>query len=389
MTTPNKLDAVADITRDILLATEENLRTIPVIGLVKNTPLAKINNQLNSVRDTMLKQTHNLIGEIGTVLNVSVDELQVETTKNIVGLTNEFRLKNVDSLRKDLFRATQNGINKQPKIVTKSGRKFDYKAYMEMNIRTTLAHELKDLQLEYGGEAGVVFYLCNVFEDSADDHAPFQGKYYYDERFKTFGYNKETISEITKVIRDKKIAPLQYVQNNKPFLGTRPNCRHTFSPVSLEQVIKIAPTKLSKDLGTTTGTYKDAKYVNTQKLRSIELAVRNYRYKYEINKTLRDSTIDVNLKEQFNKVAQRNRKLATKWRERRKALVKKHDYLKADIRREDRNIILNDLGVTYRKDVLVVYNTLEYKKATLSTEDFEKYLTSESNRLEFDIRSLL
>ena len=51
------------------------------------------------------------------------------------------------------------------------------------------------------------------------------------------------------------------------FLGTRPNCRHTFTPVSLEQVVKIPPKKLSGELGTTTGVYKDAKYTNTQKIK--------------------------------------------------------------------------------------------------------------------------
>ena len=86
---------------------------------------------------------------------------------------------------------------------------------MEMNIRTTIAHELTEMQLETG--SWCIFYLCNIFEDAADDHAPFQGKYYYDERFKTFGYDKETLTAITKAIRDKKIMPLQYVQKNKPF----------------------------------------------------------------------------------------------------------------------------------------------------------------------------
>ena len=385
----DKIDAISDIMRDILDATDENLRTIPLIGLVRETPLAVVNKRLNTARDNLIKKNTEILGDIGTALNIDTKGLQKEVTKNITSATSQFRLKNVDSLKKDLFRATQEGIEKQPKVITKSGRKYDYKSYMEMNIRTTIAHELTEMQLETGGDAGVIFYLCNIFEDAADDHAPFQGKYYYDERFKQFGYDKETLTAITKAIRDKKIMPLQYVQKNKPFLGTRPNCRHTFTPVSLEQVVKIPPKKLSGELGTTTGVYKDAKYTNTQKLRGVERTIRDYDYKYKINKELRDNAKDPKLKEQFNKVAQHNRKLATKWRKRRVDLVEKHDYLKTDTRREKRSVVLNDLGLKYNSDIILVFNELEYKRATLTRVEFEKWLKNESERLEFDFLSLI
>ena len=199
------------------------------------------------------------------------------------------------------------------KIITKSGRKWGYKEYMEMNVRTTLAHELGEMQLKFGGDAGVVFYLCNSFEDSADDHAEFQGRYYYDMRYKTFGYDDETVKKITNVIRERKILPMQFVRENKPYLTTRPNCRHTFTPVSLEQVINITPKKLTSELKLSTGTYKDINYVATQSLRSIELNMRNYDYKVKINNKLAIVAREPELKTKFKNVAQHNKKLLSKW----------------------------------------------------------------------------
>ena len=53
----DKIDAISDIMRDILDATDENLRTIPLIGLVRETPLAVVNKRLNTARDNLIKKT--------------------------------------------------------------------------------------------------------------------------------------------------------------------------------------------------------------------------------------------------------------------------------------------------------------------------------------------
>ena len=133
--------------RDIMLETEEDLRSIPLIAMVKDTPLAKVNREMEFVKEAAIKDTVKVLGDMGQALGISTEGLQKDATKNIKHLRQEFRLKSSDSMRKDLYKATQEGINKQPKVITKSGRKWGYKEYMEMNIRTTLAHELRDMQL--------------------------------------------------------------------------------------------------------------------------------------------------------------------------------------------------------------------------------------------------
>ena len=83
-------------------------------------------------------------------------------------------------LKEAIFKQTQEGIDKGIKIRTKRGN-MGYKEYMEMAVRTTIQNEIGEQQLKFNVDAKVVFYISNVFQDSADDHADYQGKYYYDE----------------------------------------------------------------------------------------------------------------------------------------------------------------------------------------------------------------
>ena len=68
----------------------------------------------------------------------------------------------------------------------KNGARVGYKEYMEMNVRTTLQQNIGEKQLELGKEANVVFYICNTYADCADDHADYQGKIYYDDRYGSY-----------------------------------------------------------------------------------------------------------------------------------------------------------------------------------------------------------
>lgn len=365
----DKIDILADIMRDIFTATEDNLRSIPLVGMVRGTSLGKINNDLKNATTESIKTTTKILGNIGDALGISTDSLIQDSAKNINGLQREFRLRSADNIRKDLFRATQEGIEKQPKVVTKSGRKWGYKEYMEMNVRTTLAHELGEMQLEFGGDAGVVFYLCNTFSDSANDHAPFQGKYYYDMRYKEFGYDAQTVEVITNTIREKKILPMQYVRENAPFLGTRPNCRHRFTPVSIQQATGVSPKKITEDLKLSTGTYKDSKYVATQSLRAIELNIRNYDYKMRINRKLALTTNDPILRSKFNQLYLHNKKLTERWVSRRDKLINRNPILREDKRRETREILLNDMGIKYNMVEALKVDILQERNLT----DFVEY----------------
>ena len=187
---------------DRIMAGGQDIEIIPKLNkkIIKNTPLAIINNQLKKVSKKNIDFNLKVIDRVEDMLKVDLSGFKKEMVSNIGKLEKTLKIKKIEGLRKDLFRATQHGIDRKPKI-RKNGRNYGYKEYMEMRVRTDLAHELGEMQLDVGGEAGRVFYLCNVFEDSADDHAPFQGRYYYDMRYKSFGYDEATIKKIEDGIR--------------------------------------------------------------------------------------------------------------------------------------------------------------------------------------------
>ena len=58
------------------------------------------------------------------------------------------------------------------------------------------------------------------------------------------------------------------------WLGTRPNCRHRFVPITIEQAGGNIDNLLNS-LHLKKGTYRDGKYQATQKLRYIERNIRN------------------------------------------------------------------------------------------------------------------
>lgn len=373
-----KVDIITDILGEVFEATENNLKTTVALGTVRNTPLAQINRQLNETGKESLDIATKIFGKTGDMLGISTSELRDENKNSVNTIVKQFKLNKVKHLRDDLYRATVEGISKQPKVKTKSGKMWGYKEYMEMSVRTTIANELGDMQLEFGGEAGVVFYLCNIFQDSADDHADYQGKYYYDERFETFGYDEETLKRIKTHINKNKILSMQQVRSNKPYLGTRPNCRHTFTPVSFEQASTIDPKKLSAQLGTITGTYRDDKYVATQELRTSERKIRNYKYQARLSEQLAAESKEPKDIERFLARAAHNKKMLNQWSKYRTKIVNNNPHLEKDYRRSTREKVLQDLGVKYNIDNLDVDTNIPKIKAETFIEDIvEPILESE------------
>lgn len=71
------------------------------------------------------------------------------------------------------------------------------------------------------------FYMASWHKDSAKDHAPYQGKLYYDER--------ATGADLDYA-RENGLQTLQWVTGKPVWFVTRPYCRHYFVQYSLEEV---------------------------------------------------------------------------------------------------------------------------------------------------------
>ena len=71
------------------------------------------------------------------------------------------------------------------------------------------------------------FYMASWHKDSAKDHAPYQGKLYYDAR---------ATGDDLKYAQEHNLQTLQWVTGKPVWFVTRPYCRHYFVQYSLAEV---------------------------------------------------------------------------------------------------------------------------------------------------------
>ena len=266
-----------------------------------------------------------------------------------------YSLSKTQPLFDAVFKQTQKGIAEGLRVNV-GGKSWGYKEYMEMNVRTTIQNEIATQQLELGKEVGQIFYLCNIFGDSRDAHADLQGRYYYDNRYKSFidAKDKETLQAVEDAIVSYGMMSIQEVQAPPYYLVTGANCRHDLVPVSLDEVATIEPKKLAEKEKIVFGSYKKGQYDKTQEQRYNERNIRNYARRLEQNKLLYNKTPNEKIQKQIDF----DKALLNKWRRKQRNLIdenSKSKYaptdkwgLERDYRRETRNILLNDLGVKYR-----------------------------------------
>lgn len=234
-------------------------------------------------------------------------------------------------------------------VVYKNNRKMSFKAYQEMNVRTTLHKEALDYQYESAKEFGVVFYLCSYHSDCADDHKDYQGKIYYDENWKSIA-NEENHKIIQKIINDKKCLPLQKYRDGKPWITTRPNCRHNFKPITISQAANNSVGALLNQYGMKKGTYDSKNYADLQKQRYYERQVRKFKQERDKLELEIKNAPDEKTREQLKKkMALENSKVRRNQRKINE-IVKSNDVLKRDYRRENYKAIVQDVGVKYNRD---------------------------------------
>lgn len=93
------------------------------------------------------------------------------------------------------------------------------------------------------------FYLASMHDDSAEDHVDYQGKLYYDKNWYKYVKDKDTRRVIENLIKNRNMKSIQWVIDRPVWFITRPNCRHYFEPVSLEEVVNTPTQDLVEKLG--------------------------------------------------------------------------------------------------------------------------------------------
>lgn len=326
--------------RQLYEATENNMK-LEIQKAVKNDISQSILKKKLIVISERTKEFLDTLVEDKATKEQLMNQLDKYNDNLIVTALNGFlrelrevkKLAKVKPLADAIFEQTQKGIDADLKIRVK-GKTWSYKAYMEMNARTTVQQSIGEQQLESGKISKQVFYICDVFTNSADDHADWQGKMYYDERWKDFITNDNAIKEIQGIINKKRMKTVQYIRGKPIYLTTRPNCRHRLVPISLEQA-GLSSDKILDDLKLKTASYKPENYEDLQKQRYNERMIRKYKARVESNEKLGyDTTSD--------------KTLVRIWQARQRTLVNGNKTLERDYRRESNFVIVQDLGARYR-----------------------------------------
>lgn len=89
-----------------------------------------------------------------------------------------------------------------------------------------------------------IFYLASQHKDSASDHAPYQGKMYVDEKWRSVIKDKDLSVTIQNYISSHSVKTVQWVMGEPVWFITRPNCRHYFMELGTVEVLGLSKTKL-------------------------------------------------------------------------------------------------------------------------------------------------
>lgn len=374
----NVADDVSLVMREVIDATENEIVLQTSLHLNKGaksdnakdyikTQVAskrQLNKKLQQVANKSQKMLNNVIDNIGSYTGTDTKALKKDTALGMKMLVKSAKsmqnktLKKVSrleryktsanfiaDLNKSIVEQSKLGIDKGLPVTYKNGRKVTYKAYMEMAVRTGIQQEIGNRQLETGGKLNIVFYVVNEFGDCADDHANYQGRMYYDERYQDFPLRDEIKSLIQDHIQRNGLLSIQAVRDNEPYLTTRPNCRHKMKPVAIDRVLKENVEDIKKDLGYKSKSYRPENYEAVKIQRYNERNIRKYKQR---NLTYMEIYKKTNNKD-YLLLAQKEKRKVLLWQKRHREHLKLNPDLKRGVLRENPRVLLQDLGLTNKK----------------------------------------
>ena len=293
--------------------------------VAENLP-SDVKEQIKAIKEFNAKEILKLANQ-----SLSVYQKQVQIINKV-------------STPETLYEAVKNqmpkGINNGIKVNYVDGKQFSWKAYMEMNLRTTVHQEMTNHQIKVGAKLNQVFYICNSFGDCAHDHADYQGKIYYNA-------DSDISEKEQEYIDQNNILSMQEVINNEPFLTSRPNCRHEFHAIPTSEVLNMSEDEILEKEDLKFGDYKSANYDKLMEQRKNERQIRKWKLREENAKKIAQSS---GLKDVAD-VKYASQKVK-EWQARQRDLISKNkDVLTRQYERENAKIIVNDLGVRYKYKV--------------------------------------
>ena len=327
--------------------TQAILSTKDLIGEDRNKVLKEINKAI----DDKLKDSEKILG-FKVEVNLPNPKLtpeealqQAAQDYQKMAFQKIYRNSNLDNLYDAIFKQTQQGIEKGLKVAYVDGRQFSFKSYMEMKVRTEISTGLSEEQLKAGQENSIVFYLCNSLFDCAHDHADYQGLIYYDQEYLSFDLSDEMKQKIADFIQEKNMMSLQQVRDNAPFLTTRPNCRHVFTPLTIAEAMGESADELLEKMHLKQGKYDKQNYDDSQHLRYCERNIRAFKDKQEYNRQMYNAA-PPEMKHLYMNAYAKDNMMLKKWQKEATDTANKLG-VKRDRRRESNKLLMGDMGAKY------------------------------------------
>lgn len=374
----NVTDDISLVMREVIDATENAIVLETALQLHKgsNTDSTKdyikkqkatkkqFDKRLDNVSNKAKQFMFNVADNIGAYTGTNTSDIKKEINKGMKMLVKSAKgmqnqtLKKVSRLEryatsatyvpnidKSIIQATKEGVDKGLPVTYKNGRKVSYKAYMEMAVRTGVQQEIGNRQLETGANANIVFWIVNEFDDCADDHAQYQGKIYYDERYRDFPLRDNIKDAIGAFINSRQMLSIQSVRDQAPYLTTRPNCRHKMKPVAIDQVMQESLDSIKDSLNLRQASYRPQNYDLTKKQRYNERQIRTYKQR---EATFRELYKKTNNKDYLLQAQKEKRKVML-WQKKQREFIDANPSLFRDYERESTKVLLQDLGLTKKK----------------------------------------
>ncbi|MCM1556761.1 MAG: phage minor capsid protein [Anaeroplasma bactoclasticum] len=330
----------------------------------QNTKISKeINKGINDLKKSVISSYVNNVASINASAKVLKSNVAESLYKNI----------------RDKIEQTQNyGI-----VAYKNGRGVRWENYMEMKVRTDIQNDITKNMIKAGAEAGNVFFIAAYFGDCAKDHVEAQGKIYVDENWET-NAPKARLEEIANYISAKNIKTVQEISEGEPYLTTRPNCRHFFQMISIDEVLGI---KNEKDLNSKreefdlnfNGKYKPDKYKALTEQRYNERNIRHWKGKLEADQKLLDkmpSTIPERERLLLSSRITLDKRKIRDWQLKQRQLIKANsEFLERDYSREVYNKMHSDFGIK---------EELKKKGENINTIEMENIPREETRNLELE-----
>lgn len=323
-----------------------------------NLEVGKLINQTSKAVKTALKEDKtvnlkpNQVASISSTINKGLVLLQNSASQTYQRTLNDLflKVKSADSLKDQLQKHINSGLNLG--VVYQNGREYQFDTYFEMKARTDIQVDIKDNLVDSGREAGVIFYITSYYGDCAKDHAEWQGKIYVDDQWESIA-PKDRLDEIGSYIKANDIKTVKYITDGDVKLTTRPNCRHYFMPIGIDEVLGA---KTEKDVNKLreernlnfNGKYKPEKYEALQKQRLNERKIRAEKEKISKNETLlalnpSDKEFEFQIKISESKVKM--------YQKEQVKLVKEYDNLQRNYAREQPILRANLTSETIKKPI--------------------------------------